>query len=136
MEWPVILVLVLVIPIILLPFLFIWYMNIGGLYAAVKEGRFRAFENIVRRIRIGLAVIVPVGIYAFAIWFSFGHFGWQVTLVLALVLPIVFLVPVLVWAVVVSGLFLVVRDRFRRRVAFRERRALRMAEEPVTREVA
>lgn len=135
MEWQVILVLALVIPIILFPAAFIWYLNIGGIYAAVKEGRLKALEPIARKIRIGLAVIVPVGIYAFAIWFSLGHFGWQVALAVGLALPIVLLVPVLVWAVIVSGLYLVVRDALRRRVIAPRRRATRMAEEPVPRRV-
>ena len=41
MEWQVILVLVLAIPLILFPAAFIWYMNIGGIYAAIKEARAR-----------------------------------------------------------------------------------------------
>jgi hypothetical protein len=39
MEWQFILALVLAIPIILIPAAFIWYLNIGGLYAAVRETR-------------------------------------------------------------------------------------------------
>ena len=41
MEWQIIVALVLVIPIILLPVAFVWYMNIGGIYAAIKEARAR-----------------------------------------------------------------------------------------------
>jgi len=41
MEWQIILALVLAIPIILFPAAFIWYMNIGGIYAAIKEARER-----------------------------------------------------------------------------------------------
>ena len=37
MEWQIIVALVIVIPVILLPVAFIWFMNIGGVYAAVKE---------------------------------------------------------------------------------------------------
>jgi len=37
MQWQVIVALVLVIPIILIPVLFVWYLNIGGIYAAIKE---------------------------------------------------------------------------------------------------
>ncbi len=37
MEWQVILALVIVIPFILIPVLFVWYLNIGGIYAAIKE---------------------------------------------------------------------------------------------------
>lgn len=135
MEWQVILVLVLVIPIILFPAAFVWYLNIGGLFAAIKERDFKVFERIGRRIRIGLAVIVPVGVYAFAIWFFFSNFGWQVALAIALTLPIVLFVPVLVWVAVVSGLYLVARDALRRRVTAPRRRAVRMAGEPVLRKV-
>ena len=123
------------IPIILFPAAFIWYINIGGIYAAIKEGRFRVSETIVRRIRIGLTIIVPVGIYAFLIWFFLGHFGWQVALALALALPIILFVPVLIWAVVVSGLYQVVRETMRRRVPAPRGRPAEMAGEPVTREV-
>jgi hypothetical protein len=39
MEWYVIVVLVVGIPIILFPAAYVWYLNIGGIYAAVKEAR-------------------------------------------------------------------------------------------------
>jgi len=136
MEWQVILVLVIVVAIILIPVALVWYLNIGGIYAAIREGRrIRVLETIGRVVRIGLAVIVPVGIYAFAIWFSLGHFGWQVALAVAIVLPIVLFVPVLVWAAVVSGLYQVIRDTMRRRVAAPRRRIVRVTEEPVAQEV-
>ena len=136
MDWWVVLILLIAIPIILFPVVFIWYLNVGGLYAAVKEGRFIFSETTVKRIRIGLGIIVPVGIYAYALWFSFGYFGWQVALAVALALPIVLFVPVLVWAVVVSGLYQVVRDTLRRRAAASRRRTARTAEELAVREVA
>ena len=41
MEWQVILALVLIIPVILIPVAFIWYLNIGGLYALRKEAKER-----------------------------------------------------------------------------------------------
>ena len=41
MEWQIIVALVLAIPIILFPVAFVWYLNIGGIYAAVKEARER-----------------------------------------------------------------------------------------------
>ena len=37
MEWQVILALVIVIPVILFPAVFVWYLNIGGIYVAIKE---------------------------------------------------------------------------------------------------
>ena len=39
MEWQVIVLLVVAIPIILLPVVFVWYLNIGGIYSAIKEAR-------------------------------------------------------------------------------------------------
>jgi len=41
MEWGFIVALVLAVPIILFPVAFVWYLNIGGVYAAVKEARKR-----------------------------------------------------------------------------------------------
>ena len=39
MEWPVILALVVGIPIILFPAAYVWYLNLGGVYAAIKKAR-------------------------------------------------------------------------------------------------
>ena len=39
MEWQIILALVIAIPIILFPVALIWYINIGGIYIAIKEAR-------------------------------------------------------------------------------------------------
>ena len=39
MEWQSILVLVLVIPVLLFPAAFVWYLNVGGIYAMVKKRR-------------------------------------------------------------------------------------------------
>jgi hypothetical protein len=41
MEWQFIVALVIAIPIILFPAAFVWYLNIGGIYAAIKESRVR-----------------------------------------------------------------------------------------------
>ena len=41
MEWQVIVALVIAIPIILFPVVFIWYLNIGGIFASIKEARTR-----------------------------------------------------------------------------------------------
>ena len=41
MEWGFIVALVLAVPIILFPVAFVWYLNIGGIYGAVKEARKR-----------------------------------------------------------------------------------------------
>ena len=37
MEWQVILVLVLTIPLALLPVAFVWHLTIGGIYSVIKE---------------------------------------------------------------------------------------------------
>ena len=136
MELVVLLALVLAVCVILFPAAFVWYVNSGGLYAAIKEGKLEVFKQIGRAMRIGLLLIVPIGIYALAVWFFFGHFGWQVALALSLVMPIVLLVPVLVWATVVSGLSQVVSDAVRRRVISPRRKVVRTAEEPVLRKIA
>ena len=39
MHWEFIIALVIAIPIILFPAAFIWYINVGGIYAAVREAR-------------------------------------------------------------------------------------------------
>jgi hypothetical protein len=46
MEWELILVLVLGIPIILFPAAYVWYLNIGGIYAAIR-GRRKAARGVV-----------------------------------------------------------------------------------------
>lgn len=39
MEWQLIVALAIVIPIILFPAAFVWYLNIGGIVQAVREAR-------------------------------------------------------------------------------------------------
>ena len=41
MEWQIVVALIVAIPIILLPVALIWYINIGGIYAAIKEAQAR-----------------------------------------------------------------------------------------------
>jgi len=41
MHWELVIALVIAIPIILFPAAFVWYLNIGGIYEAVKEARAR-----------------------------------------------------------------------------------------------
>ena len=131
MEWQIVVPLLIVVPLILFPAVLIWYLNIGGIYAAVKEhSRLRILAPITGVIRIGLAVVVPVGIYAVLIWFFYGHFGWQVTLAVALVFPILLFVPALIWIAVISGLYQVARDTLRQRISVSRRgRAGHIAEE-------
>jgi hypothetical protein len=39
MEWEMVVAIAVATPIILLPVAFVWYLNLAGLYAAVKEAR-------------------------------------------------------------------------------------------------
>jgi len=39
MQWEFIVALVIAIPIILFPVAFVWYLNIGGIYVAIKNAR-------------------------------------------------------------------------------------------------
>ena len=41
MEWYVILAIILAIPVILIPVLFIWYTNVSGIYTVIMETRKR-----------------------------------------------------------------------------------------------
>lgn len=41
MQWESIMALVIAIPIIILPVVFVWYLNIGGIHANIKEARAR-----------------------------------------------------------------------------------------------
>jgi len=41
MQWEIAVALVIAIPIILFPAAYVWYLNIGGIYMAVKEARAR-----------------------------------------------------------------------------------------------
>jgi hypothetical protein len=39
MQWEFIVALVIAIPLILFPAAFVWYLNVGGLFTAIKEAR-------------------------------------------------------------------------------------------------
>ncbi len=41
MEWQIIVALVIAIPIILIPVVFVWYLNAGGVYHALQVSRQR-----------------------------------------------------------------------------------------------
>jgi hypothetical protein len=41
MEWQFIVALIVAIPIILFPAAFVWYLNVGGIYQAIKRLRAR-----------------------------------------------------------------------------------------------
>ncbi|MFC1956559.1 hypothetical protein ACFLWZ_08650 [Chloroflexota bacterium] len=39
MQWELVVALVIAIPIILFPAAYVWYLNIGGIYAAIKDAQ-------------------------------------------------------------------------------------------------
>jgi len=39
MQWEFIVALIIAIPLILFPAAFVWYLNVGGLFTAMKEAR-------------------------------------------------------------------------------------------------
>ena len=41
MEWKFVIALVIAIPVVLFPAALVWYLNVGGIYAAFKEARDR-----------------------------------------------------------------------------------------------
>ena len=41
MEWQVIVALIVAIPVILFPVAFVWYLNVGGIFTALKEAMAR-----------------------------------------------------------------------------------------------
>ena len=55
MEWQIILALVLVIPVILVPAVLVWYLNVSGIFTVIRETRRR---RIAREKRMKAAVEV------------------------------------------------------------------------------
>ena len=41
MQWEFVVALVIAVPIILFPAAYVWYLNIGGIYAAIKQASAR-----------------------------------------------------------------------------------------------
>jgi len=39
MQWEFVVALLIAIPVVLFPVAFVWYLNLGGIYAAIKEAR-------------------------------------------------------------------------------------------------
>ncbi len=128
MDWQVILAVILVIPIVILPLVFIGYLNVGGVYIAIKEKRASIFQAMARRMRIPLAITAALGAYGFLVWFFLSRFGWQVALAAGLVLPIVLFIPVVIWAMFASGLSVVIRHRLQQRAPAPFRRPVRATE--------
>jgi hypothetical protein len=53
MEWQVAVALVVAVPVVLLPVALVWYLNIGGIYAAVKEARAKRAREKEKKLPIG-----------------------------------------------------------------------------------
>jgi len=41
MHWQIVIALILAIPVILFPMVFIWYLNVSGIFIAIKEAKKR-----------------------------------------------------------------------------------------------
>jgi uncharacterized membrane protein (UPF0182 family) len=136
MEWWIIVTLLAVVAVILFPAAFIWYLNIGGLYTAIREKRVSLPIALIRRVLIALGLIAPVGVYVFAIWYSFRHIGWPIALAVGLAFPIVVAIAVGIWVGVVSGLFVVLRTWLRRRSIANRGKMASTGGVPVSRGVA
>jgi len=130
MEWQIIVALVVVTPLIIFPAAFIWYMNIGGLYAMIRErrkGKAAAKERI-REIAEEQAVMTVATAQEYGerrprVLATTGkRIGWVVALALGLPILIALLplFPVaFIWYINASGLYQVLRatrQRRRRRV--------------------
>jgi hypothetical protein len=61
-----------------------------------------------------LRLASPVAVYGFLIWVVLGKFGWQMALVVGVVMPIIAVPAALVWYLNVSGLYRVMMDTRRR----------------------
>lgn len=126
MEWQLIVALALAVPIVMLPVALIWYLNVGGLAAALRRGRVRAPAAVVavgKPVGKALRLASPVMVYGFLIWVVLAKFGWQMALVVGVVMPIIAVPAALVWYMNVSGLYRVIMDtrrRDRRRAAARK----------------
>ena len=46
MQWELIIALILAIPVILFPAAFVWFLNVGGIYAAIQEAKARRAAHV------------------------------------------------------------------------------------------
>ena len=143
MEWRLILALALAIPVILFPVAFVWYLNVGGMYAAFREWRKRRVPReheeakaralaavgsqvktgvlaVGRRMQKAAPIVVPTGIYALLIWFFFAGFGWEVALAMGLTMPFLFAPVAFVWYLVGGGTYAAIRQAIGKRRAVRQ----------------
>jgi len=102
MQWEFIVALIVAIPIILVPVVFVWYLNIGGIYHAIREARQR--RRAAREERVRAEAKPEPNTAALAIM---GRRVRTMALALGRPMPMVLLiaVPVAVYAFVVWFLF-------------------------------
>ena len=152
MQWEFIATLAIAIAVILFLVVFIWYLNIAGIYGALREayrgrvaqrhmeGQTRALAIVNNRIRTTVLVIgkltisspmrivlpaaIAMGIYASLIWFCLAGFGWEVALALGLAMPTIAALMAFAWYLNASGLYQVIRAIRQKRAS--ERRLARM----------
>ncbi|MEW6033381.1 MAG: hypothetical protein AB1603_00835 [Chloroflexota bacterium] len=134
MEWQAVLALAIAAAVILFPAAFVWYMNIGGIYAAIRKARQRRAtrEHELRktrttpttrkqvRPRAAIGPALAVTIYGAAVGAIAASFGWQAALAVGLALPVLAVPVAFVWYLNVSGLYQVIRatrERQKRRAA-------------------
>jgi len=55
-EWQIIVALTLIIPVILLPVVFVWFLNFGGIYAVIKRVRERQATRGKRKVEERLKI--------------------------------------------------------------------------------
>ena len=141
MEWPLIVVLVVVLPLIIFPAVFIWYVNIGGLRIMLRERlkRRAAAKERSREIKEERAVTAVVadqesrGRRPKLLTLTGKRVRWAIGLTLGLPILIVLLplFPVaFIWYMNASGLYQVLRDTRQRQ---KQRAAAVQAAEEIAR---
>ena len=121
MEWQILVALVIVVPLILFPVAFIWYVNIGGLHIMLRERRKKkaAAKERSREIKEEQAVVTVAtaqerGERRLMVLLPTGkrvRWGIGLTLGLPILIALLPLFPVaFVWYVNASGLYQVLRD--------------------------
>ncbi len=126
MEWQVVVVLLIAIPVILFPAAFVWHLTAGGIYQAVRESRKKKAEGLrpsfaarsvpmLKVIGKSLLPAVAVVLYSYGISYFLGAYGWPVALAFGLAVPIIAVPAVLIWYLNASGIFRVMQASRRRR---------------------
>ena len=49
MQWEFVVALVVAIPIILFPVAYVWYLSLGGIYAAIQEAREKGVRGVAEK---------------------------------------------------------------------------------------